>query len=134
MRELGEKVNVRRLIVQRWVGGGVLHRKRNGRIDEGSLESLFFSHPETLKWPRFDQDTAFWVSEFVEAERARINSAEAQPRAMSQNSEKIRAAEASTPAGTVSNTPGAGPSGDHESRSSQARGARPQLSKPESTF
>jgi transcriptional regulator with XRE-family HTH domain len=134
MRELAEKLHVRRLSVQNWVEAGLLHRKRNGRIDEGSLQSFLYSHPETLKWPRFDQDTAFWVSELVEAERARINSAEAQPRAMSQNSEKIRAAEASTPAGTVSNKPGPGPSGDHESRSSQARAASPQLWKPESIF
>jgi hypothetical protein len=134
MRELAEKLHVRRVSVQKWVEAGLLHRKRNGRIDEGSLQSFLYSHPESLKWPRFDQDTTFWVSELVEAERASVNGAEARPRAMSQNSEKIRAAEASTPAGTVSKTPGAGPSGDHESRSSQARGASPQLWKAESIF
>jgi hypothetical protein len=127
MRELAEKLHVRRLSVQKWVEAGFLHRKRNGRIDEGSLQSFLYSHPETLKWPRFDQDTAFWVSELVEAERARVNGAEAQPRAMSQNSEKIRAAEASTPGDTVSNASEADPSADRESRNSQARGASPQL-------
>ena len=82
MRELAEKLHVRRLSVQKWVEAGLLHRKRNGRIDEGSLQSFLYSHPETLKWPVFDQDTAFWVSELVEAERARVNGAEAQTRAM----------------------------------------------------
>jgi len=124
---LAEKLHVRRLNIQKWVEAGLLHRKRNGRIDEGSLQSFLYSHAETLKWPRLDQDTAFWVSELVEAERARVNGAEAQPRARSQNSERIRAAEGSTPGDTVSNTPGADPSGDHESRNSQARGASPRL-------
>ena len=127
MRELAEKLHMRRLSVQKWVEAGLLHRKRNGRIDEASLQSFFYSHPETLKWPVFDQDTAFWVSELVEAERARLNGAEAQTRAMPQNSEKMRAAEASTPGDTVSSAPGSDPSGDRASRSSQARAASPQL-------
>jgi hypothetical protein len=127
MRELAEKLHMRRLSVQKWVEAGLLHRKRNGRIDEGSLQSFFYSHPETLKWPVFDQDTVFWVSELVEAERARLNGAEAQTRAMPQNSEKMRAAEASTPGDTVSSAPGSDPSGDRASRSSQARAASPQL-------
>ena len=126
MRELAEKLHVRRLSVQKWVEAGLLHRKRNGRIDEVSLQSFLYSHPESLKWPRFDQDTAFWVSELVEAERVRVNGAEAQTRAMPQNSEKLRAPEASTPGGTVSSAPGPDPSGDRESRSSQARAASPQ--------
>jgi hypothetical protein len=127
MRELAERLHVRRLIVQKWVEAGLLHRKRNGRIDEASLQSFFYAHPESLKWPVFDQDTAFWVSELVEAERARVNGAQTQTRAMPQNSERMRAAEASTPGGTVSNEPEADPSGDRESRSSQARGASPRL-------
>ena len=127
MRELAEKLHMRRMSVQKWVEAGLLHRKRNGRIDEGSLQSFFYSHPETLKWPVFDQDTVFWVSELVEAERARLNGAEAQTRAMPQNSEKMRAAEASTPGDTVSSAPGSDPSGDRASRSSQARAASPQL-------
>ena len=49
MRELAEKLHMRRLSVQKWVEAGLLHRKRNGRIDEGSLQSFFYSHPETLK-------------------------------------------------------------------------------------
>ncbi len=126
MRELAEKLHVRRVSVQKWVETGLLHRKRNGRIDEGSLQSFLYSHPESLKWPRFDQDTAFWVSELVEAERARVNGAGAQTRAMPQNSEKMWAAEASTPGGTVSSAPGSDPSGDRESHSSQARAASPQ--------
>ena len=127
MRELAEKLHVRRLNVQKWVEADLLHRKRNGRIDEGSLQSFLYSHPETLKWPRLDQDTAFWVSELVEAEKAKVNGAEAQPRAKPQNSEMTRATGVSTPGGTVSNTPEADPSGDHESRNSQARGASPRL-------
>src|SRR5713101_3342107 len=127
MRELAEKLHMRRLSVQKWVEAGLLHRKRNGRIDEGSLQSFFYSHPAALKWPVFDQDTAFWVSELVEAERARLNGAEAQTRAMPQNSEKMRAAEASTPGDTVSSAPESDPSGDRASRSSQARAASPQL-------
>jgi hypothetical protein len=127
MRELAEKLHVRRLSVQKWVEAGLLHRKRNGRIDEGSLQSFFYTHSERLKWPVFDPDTAFWVSELVEAERMSVNGAETQTRAMSQNSEKMRAAEASTPGGTVSSAPAVDPSGDRESRSSQARGANPRL-------
>lgn len=126
MRELAEKLHVRRLNVQKWVEAGFLHRKRNGRIDEGSLQSFLYTHPESLKWPVFDQDTAFWVSELVEAERARVNGAEAQTRAIPQNLEKMRVADASTPGGTVSSAPGSDPSGDHESRSNQARAATPQ--------
>lgn len=126
MRELAEKLHVRRLSVQKWVEAGLLHRKRNGRIDEGSLQSFLYSHPESLKWPRFDQDTAFWVSELVEAERARVNGAEPQTRAMPQKSEKMRAPEASMPGDTASSAPGPDPSGDRESRSSQARAASPQ--------
>jgi hypothetical protein len=126
MRELAEKLHVRRLSVQKWVEAGLLHRKRNGRIDEGYLQSFFYRHPESLKWPVFDQDTAFWVSELVEVERTRVNGAEGQTRAMPQNSERTRAAAASTPGGTVSSAPGSDPSGDRESRSSQARGASPQ--------
>ncbi|HXI43582.1 MAG TPA: hypothetical protein VNH83_26605 [Bryobacteraceae bacterium] len=127
MRELAEKLHVRRLSVQKWVEADLLHRKRNGRIDEGSLQSFFYTHPETLKWPAFDQDTAFWVSELLETERARVKGAEAQTRAMSQNSERMEVTEVSTPDGTVSNAPGADPSGDRESHSSQARGANPRL-------
>src|ERR1700730_3901174 len=127
MRELAEKLHMRRLSVQKWVEAGLLHRKRNGRIDEGSLQSFFYSHPETLKWAVFDQDTSFWVSELVEAERARLNGAEAQTRAMPQNSEEMGAVEASTPGDTVSSAPGSDPSGDRASRSSQARAASPQL-------
>ena len=41
MRELAEKLHMRRLSVQKWVEAGLLHRKRNGRIDEGSLQSFF---------------------------------------------------------------------------------------------
>ena len=127
MRELAEQLHVRRLSVQKWVEAGLLHRKRNGRIDEGSLQSFLYSHPETLKWRVFDQDTAFWVSELVEAERTRVTGAEAQPPAMSQNSERIQAPEVSTPVGTASNASESDPSADRESHSSQARGASPRL-------
>jgi len=125
MRELAEKLHMRRLSVQKWVEAGLLHRKRNGRIDEGSLQSFLYTQPEILKWPAFDQDTAFWVSELVEAERMRVNGAGTQTRATPQNSENMQAAEASTLGGTVSSAPGADPSGDRESRNSQARGASP---------
>ncbi len=127
MRELSEKLHVRRLRVQKWVEAGLLHRKRNGRIDEASLQSFLYGHPAYLKWPLFDGDTAFWISELVEAERARVNVAEMQPRASSRNPERAQATEASTSGGTVSNMSEADPSADRESRSSQARGASPRL-------
>jgi predicted transcriptional regulator len=127
MRELAEKLHVRRLSVQKWVEAGILHRKRNGRIDEGSLQAFIYSHPEILKWKLFDEDTAFWVSELVETERARVNGAEMQPGASSRNPERPQADEVSTDGGTVSNAPEADPSGHHELRSSQARGASPRL-------
>ena len=125
MRELAEKLHVRRLSLQKWVEAGLLHRKRNGRIDEGSLQSFLYTQPEILKWPAFDQDTGFWVSELVEAERMRVNGDGTQTRATPQNSENMQAAEASTLGGTVSSAPGADPCGDRESRNSQARGASP---------
>ena len=125
MRELAEKLHVRRLSVQKWVEAGLLHRKRNGRIDEASLQSFLYSHPEYLKWPLFDEDTAFWISELVEAERSRVNG-ETQTHAIPQSSEGSRAVAASKPGGTVSSAPGVDPSGDRESRSSQARGASPR--------
>jgi len=126
MRELAEKLHVRRLSVQKWVEAGLLHTKRNGRIDEASLQSFLYSHPGSLKWPLFDGDTAFWISELVEAERARVNGAETPPRASSRNLERTQAAEVSTPGGTVSNESEADPSGGPESRRSQARGASPR--------
>jgi hypothetical protein len=88
MRELAERLHVRRLSVQKWVEAGFLHRKRNGRMDEASLQSFLYSHPEYLKWPLFDEDTAFWISELVEAEKVRVNGAEMQPRASSRNPER----------------------------------------------
>jgi biotin operon repressor len=124
MRELAERLHVRGMKVQKWVQAGLLHRKRNGRIDEASLQSFLYSHPEHLNWPSFDEDTAFWISELLEAERARAQG-ETQTRAIPQSSEGKQAAAASTPGGTVSNTPGPDPSGDHESRNSQAHGANP---------
>jgi hypothetical protein len=124
MRELAEKLHVRRLSVQKWVEAGLLHRKRNGRIEEASLQSFLYSHPEYLKWPLLDEDTAFWISELVEAERSRVNG-ETQTRAIPQSSEGGRAVAASTPGGTVSSAPGVDPSADRESRSSQGRGASP---------
>jgi len=125
MRELAEKLHVRRLSVQKWVEAGLLHRKRNGRMDEASLQSFLYNHPEYLKWPLFDEDTAFWVSELVETEKARVIGTEAQTHAMSQISEMIRVPELSTSGGTVSSGPGPGSSGDREPRNSQARGANP---------
>ena len=127
MRELAGKLHVRRLSVQKWVEAGLLHKKRNGRIDEASLQSFLYGHPGHLKWPLFDGDTAFWISELVEAERARVNGARMQPRASSRNPERAQAAEVSTSGGTVSNGSEADPSADRESRSSQARGASPRL-------
>jgi hypothetical protein len=114
MRELAEKLHVRRLRVQKWVEAGLLHRKRNGRIDEASLQSFLYSHPGYLKWPLFDGDTAFWISELLEAENGRVNGAEMQPRASSRNPERTQAAEVSTRDGTVSNVSEADPSADRE--------------------
>ena len=127
MRELAERLHVRRLSIQRWVEAGLLHRKRNGRIDEASLQSFFYRHPERLKWPLFDEGTAFWVSELVEAERARVNGIEVPIPASSQSSEGAQAAEASTPDGTVSSTSESDPYADPGSRSNRVRDASPQL-------
>jgi hypothetical protein len=77
-----------------------------------------------LKWASFDEDTAFWISELVEAEKSRVNR-ETQTRVNPQSSEGIQTAAASTPDGTVSSAPGVDPSADRESHRDQAGGAKP---------
>ncbi len=74
LRELAEKLHVRRTRVRNWVKSGLLRRKRSGRIDEESLQSFLYSHPENIRWPVLDEDTASWISQLVEAERTRVKS------------------------------------------------------------
>jgi transposase len=71
IRELTQRLHVRRASVRKWIESGRLHRKRNGRIDEESLQSFLCRHPETIRWPVLDEDTAVWVSEIVEAQRGK---------------------------------------------------------------
>ena len=127
IREVTEKLHVRRASVRKWIEFGLLHRKRNGRIDEESLQSFLYRHPETIRWPVLDEDTAFWVSELVEAQRGKVNGAEMQIRASSRSLEGTQAAEASTLYGTVSSAPESDPSEGPESRNNQGRDASPGL-------
>jgi hypothetical protein len=125
VRELSSKLHVRRLSIQTWIKAGLLHKKRNGRISEDSLQSFLFTHAERINWPLLDEDTTFWVSELLEAERIRVSGSGARTRANSRNSERPQVAEASTPHGTASNASEPGPSEDPWSHRSRARGASP---------
>ena len=49
VRELAEKLHVRRLSIRKWVKAGLLHRKRNGRIDEGSVAVFPLQSPRELE-------------------------------------------------------------------------------------
>jgi transposase len=73
VRELSAKLHVRRPSIRTWIKASLLHKKRNGRIAEDSLQSFLHNHPERINWPLLDADTTFWVSELLEAERTRVN-------------------------------------------------------------
>jgi hypothetical protein len=126
VRELTAKLHVRRPSIRTWIKGGLLHKKRNGRIAEDSLQSFLYNHPERINWPLLDEDTTFWVSELLEAEKIRANGSGVRTRASSRSSEGQQVAEASMPDGTASSAPEADPSEDRASHNNRARGASPQ--------
>ena len=126
VRELSAKLHVRRPSIRTWIKAGLLHKKRNGRIAEDSLQSFLYSHPERINWPLLDEDTTFWVSDLLEAEKARVNEAGTRTRANSRSSEGARAAEPSTSDDSSSSTPEADPCEDPVSHNNRARGASPQ--------
>ena len=126
VRELCEKLHIRRPSIRAWIKDGLLHKKRNGRISEDSLQIFLHNHPERINWMLFDADTTFWVTELLEAEKIRINGSGTQTPANSRNLERRRAADVSTSGGTVSSTPEADPSADLVSHNNRARGASSQ--------
>jgi hypothetical protein len=127
VRELSAKLHVRRPSMRTWIKSGLLHKKRNGRISEDSLQSFLYNHPERINWPLFDEDTTFWVSELLEAERARVSGSGTRTRAKSQSSEETQGAETSSSHGTASSTLESDTYGDPASRRDRARGASPRL-------
>jgi hypothetical protein len=126
VRELSAKLHVRRPSIRTWIKAGLLHKKRNGRIAEDSLQSFLYSHPERINWPLLDEDATFWVSDLTEAERIRVNEAGTRTRANSRSLEGTHSAEPSTFDGSSSSTPEADPCEDPVSHNSRARGASPQ--------
>jgi hypothetical protein len=126
VRELSAKLHVRRPSIQGWIKAGLLHKKRNGRISEDSLQSFLHSHPERINWSLLDEDTTFWISELLEAEKIRVAGSRTQNRASSRSSDGSWSAEASTPDGSASSTPEADPCEDPVSHNSRARGATPR--------
>jgi len=126
VRELSTKLHIRRPSIRAWIKAGLLHKKRNGRISEDSLQSFFHHHPERINWSLLDEDTAFWISDLLEAEKIRVAGSRTQTRANSRSSDAAPAAEASTLDGSASSTLEVDPSGDLLSRNSRARGASPE--------
>lgn len=127
VRELSTKLHIRRPSIRRWIQAGLLHKKRNGRISEDSLQCFLYSHPERVNWPLLDEDTTFWVSELLEAERTRVNGSGTRTRANSRSWEQAQAAEASRSRGTASSTSAVDPCEDPGSHRNQVRGASAQL-------
>lgn len=126
VRELSAKLHIRRPSIRAWIKAGLLHKKRNGRISEDSLQSFLHNHPERINWPMLDEDTTFWISELLEAEKIRVAGSRTQTRANSRSSDGGPAAEASTLDGNTSSTLEVDPCGDPVSRNSRARGASPR--------
>jgi len=126
VRELSAKLHIRRPSIRAWIKAGLLHKKRNGRISEDSLQSFLHNHPERINWSMFDEDTTFWISELLEAEKIRVAGSRTQTRASSRSSDGAPAAEASTLDGNASSRLEVDPCGDPVSRNSRARGASPQ--------
>jgi transposase len=126
VRELAAKLHVRRPSIRTWIKADLLHKKRNGRIAEDSLQSFLHSHPERINWTLLDEDTKFWVSELLEAERIRVNGSGTRTRANSRSSDAMQAAEPSMSDSSASNTPEADPCEDPAWRNNRARGASPR--------
>jgi hypothetical protein len=88
VRELCEKLHIRRPSIRAWIKAGHLHKKRNGRIAEDSIQSFLHNHPERINWTLLDADTTFWVTELLEAEKIRVNGSGMRLLANSRNLEK----------------------------------------------
>jgi hypothetical protein len=127
LRELAEKLHVRRTRVRNWVKSGLLRPKKNGRIDETSVQSFLYSHPENIRWSLLDEDTASWISQLVDTERTRSKVPAMRTVAKHQRLAEAKEERQPTHDGTVSNTHEADPSEDHASIDSQAHGASPLL-------
>ena len=112
IRELSAKLHVRRPSIRAWIKAGLLHKKRNGRISEDSLQSFLHSHINRINWRLLDEDTNFWISELLEAEKFKVAGSRTQTHASSRSSEVVSAAQASTPDGIASNTLEVDPSAD----------------------
>jgi len=126
VRELSAKLHIRRPSIRAWIKASLLHKKRNGRISEDSLQSFLHNHPERINWSMLDEDTTFWISELLEAEKIRVAGSRTQTRASSRSSDGALAAEASTLDGNASSTLEVDPCGDPVSRNTRARGASPE--------
>lgn len=126
LRELAEKLHVRRTNIRTWIKSGLLRRKKNGRISEDSLQSFLHNHPERINWSLLDEDTTLWISELLEAEKIRAAGSRTQTPASSRSSDGSRAAEASMLDGTASSKPEADPCEGPVSHNSRARGASPR--------
>ena len=127
VRELSAKLHVRRPSIRGWIQASLLHKKRNGRISEDSLQCFLYNHPERINWPLLDEDTTFWVSELLEAERMRVSGSGTRTRANSRNWGGAQAAEGSMSRGTVSSTSAAHPFEDPVSHRNRARVASARL-------
>jgi hypothetical protein len=123
VRELSEKLHIRRPSIRKWIKSGLLHKKRNGRIAEDSLQSFLHNHPERINWTLLDEDTTFWVSEILEAERIRVNGSGTRTLANSRNLEKMRAAGVSMSDGKASSAPEADPCAGPGLHNNRVRGA-----------
>jgi hypothetical protein len=126
VREISTKLHIRRPSIRMWVKSGELHKKRNGRIAEDSLQSFLYNHPESINWRLLDEDGSFWVAELIEAEKIKVNGAGTRSRANSRNAEESREAVLSTPDDSASNAPEADPSADLVLHNNRARGASSQ--------
>lgn len=125
LRELGEKLHVRRKTVGEWVKSGLLRRKKNGRVAEESLQAFLYSHPEEIRATLLDEDTASWISQLVEAEKTRLEAFKMRSGAKRQRSVEARGASGPNQDETVSSAHESDPFEDPASQSNQAHGASP---------
>jgi predicted DNA-binding protein YlxM (UPF0122 family) len=123
VREISTKLHIRRPSIRMWVKSGELHKKRNGRIAEDSLQSLLYNHPDSINWQLLDEEGSFWVAELIEAEKIKVNGAGTRLRANSRSAEGSREAALSMPHDNASNAPEADPSADLVSHNNRAHGA-----------
>ena len=126
VREISTKLHIRRPSIREWVKSGELHKKRNGRIAEDSLQSFLFNHPESINWHLLDEDASFWVEDLIEAEETKVNGVGTRSRANSRSAEGSREVAVSMPDDSASNAPEADPYADLVSHNNRARGASSQ--------